>query len=151
MGSLRLAVRELRGNVVSGFPGLMTKDHKFAGSEFGRHRRLREAKVSTRDGRDQSVPGAAKCLPLLRGTGATIVSTTKDQFAPAHSANLPTEGKLGIRAGVSAGICHSVSVPLLKGSLGRRRSVNFGHLSHRHMHFSNFETSVLSDMKKVTV
>ncbi len=33
-----------------------TEDHKFAGSEFGRQRRFREAKVTTRDGRDQSAP-----------------------------------------------------------------------------------------------
>ena len=33
-----------------------TEDHKFAGSEFGRHRRLREVKVTAMEGRDQSAP-----------------------------------------------------------------------------------------------
>ena len=35
---------------------LCTKDHKIAGSDFGRQRRLRGAKVAIMDGRDQSAP-----------------------------------------------------------------------------------------------
>ena len=46
-------------------PRFDTKDHKFAGSEFGRQRRFREAKVTTRDDRDQSAPDTT-AKPSLR-------------------------------------------------------------------------------------
>ena len=47
-----------------------TKDHKFAGSEFGRQRRFREAQVTTRDGRDQSSPLIRVLLDDAGGLGS---------------------------------------------------------------------------------